>query len=285
MNILVVGAGYIGGPLALALHRRGHRVTAWVRRPESAAPLQAIGLATHTGDAATARPWRELDGFAQAVIFCASTSGAGPEAYPRIYRDALCRALDFAGPARFIYTSSTSVYAQNDGSAVDESSPAWPLTETGDILAEAEQRVISAYGIVLRLSGIYGSGRAVYWTRYVREGREVPGDGSRWVNMIHRDDVVGAALHVLDHPATEGQIYNTTDNQPVQLCDLLNWLADRSHRPRPRFTGVTDPDRTRGLTSKRVLNAKLRALGWNPAFPTYRDGYAPLLDAAPVSNT
>jgi hypothetical protein len=34
-------------------------------------------------------------------------------------------------------------------------------------------------------------------------------------------------------------------------------------------SGPIDPNRKRGWTSKRVSNAKLRALGWVPQFPSF----------------
>jgi hypothetical protein len=35
--------------------------------------------------------------------------------------------------------------------------------------------------------------------------------------------------------------------------------------------GSVDPNRKRGVTNKRVANAKLRATGWRPEFASYRD--------------
>ena len=35
-----------------------------------------------------------------------------------------------------------------------------------------------------------------------------------------------------------------------------------------------DPERKRGLTNKRVLNAKLKSTGFHFTYPTFREGYA-----------
>ncbi len=45
---------------------------------------------------------------------------------------------------KFVYTSSTSVYGQNDGSVVKESSPTEPAAETGKILVETERVLLAA---------------------------------------------------------------------------------------------------------------------------------------------
>ena len=49
-------------------------------------------------------------------------------------------------PKKFIYTSSTSVYGQNDGSVVTEKSPAEPEADTAKVLVEAEKMLLMAGG-------------------------------------------------------------------------------------------------------------------------------------------
>ena len=62
--------------------------------------------------------------------------------------------------AKILFTSSTSVYAQCDGSRVTEESETKPLRETSRILLETENFVLDKGGIVARLAGIHGPGRS-----------------------------------------------------------------------------------------------------------------------------
>jgi nucleoside-diphosphate-sugar epimerase len=281
MSTLIIGAGYTGLRLAELLRISGQQVTCWVRSEESALAVRAAGCGVIVGDVADGWIWDGLNDLWDVVIFCASSSRGGMEAYRHVYgrglREVLARC---SGAQRLIYTSSTSVYAQNDESLVDETTPAVAQGETAEILVTAEDRVLSAYGTVLRLSGIYGPGRTVYLKKYVEEATALPGDGSRWVNMIHRDDAASALAWVMQKPETIGQIYNVTDSCPVRLKELVGWLAGRVGKAAPSCGASDEEPRKRGITSKRISNAKLRNLGWLPEYPSYREGYGALIPSA-----
>jgi nucleoside-diphosphate-sugar epimerase len=176
--------------------------------------------------------------------------------------------LDALGPKLPLFTSSTSVYAQTDGSLVTEESPADPSRETGLLLRETEELVLSHGGIVTRLAGIYGRGRSVLLKKFFTGEAVIEGDGRRWVNQIHRDDIA-SALHVLIRRGMPG-IYNVSDNTPMTQREIYEWLATRHGMPLPP-SGPIDPNRKRGWTSKRVSNLKLRAFDWAPKFPSFFD--------------
>ena len=107
-------------------------------------------------------------------------------------------------PQKYIYTSSTSVYAQTDGSIVTEECPAEPASETSQVLVETEQLLLSAArekrfpAVILRVAGIYGPDRGHLFKQYLLGEARLSGDGSRYMNMIHRDDVVRAVVAALE---------------------------------------------------------------------------------------
>jgi nucleoside-diphosphate-sugar epimerase len=114
----------------------------------------------------------------------------------------------------------------------------------------------------------------VLWEKFRRGDAVIEGDGSRWLNQIYRDDLV-AALALLMECGEPGQIYNVVDDEPVTLVDFYSWCAEYLGRPLPPY-GPVKGERKRGLTSKRVANAKLRGLGWRPIYPSFREGVAAL---------
>lgn len=202
-----------------------------------------------------------------AVLHCASSRGGGAGAYARVYCEGL-RNLAAAFPAaKIVFTGSTSVYAQTHGEIVDESSATEPQRDTGRLLLEAERIALDAGGVVLRLAGLYGPGRSAPMTRYLAGTARLEDGGGRWMNQIHREDAAAACRLAVD---LRSGIYNVVDDRPATQREVFSWIAEYFGGELPPG-GPADPLRKRGLTSKRVSNARLRSAGWVPEFPSYRD--------------
>ena len=269
---LIVGAGYVGLPLAKALQARGDVVSAWVRSSESAAALAPEGFArVIAGSVADDSKWREAGDF-DAIVHCASSGGGGVAAYREVYLEGVRQMNRHQPAARRLLVSSTSVYGQTDGAWVDETSPLTPAAETSCVLVEAEREAVAAGAMSVRAAGIYGPGRAALFEKFRRGEAVLEGDGTRWINQVHRNDLVAAILHLLDQ-GVPGEIYNAADNEPVMLRDYYLWCAEKLERSLPP-SAPPNPNRKRGLTNKRVSNQKLRATGWTPQYPSFREGLA-----------
>jgi nucleoside-diphosphate-sugar epimerase len=276
---LIAGCGFVGEIAARLLQQGGWDVTGVTRSDESAARLTAAGLSAIACDVFNADSVREkLAQFevADAIVNCASAGHGGEEAYRAIYFDATRNLLDILRPKKILFTGSTSVYAQNDGSWVTEESPAEPVANTAKILREAEELVLEHHGIVARLTGIYGPGRSMLLQKFLN-GTAVIEEQERFINQIHRNDAAGAICFLLNPNAASG-IYNVTDDTPVTQRECYGWLAAHFQKPLPP-TGPADTNRKRGVTNKRVSNAKLRALGWRPQFPSMREALTATIPA------
>jgi nucleoside-diphosphate-sugar epimerase len=203
------------------------------------------------------------------VTYCASSGKGGPAAYRAIFVEAVRRFLRRSEVEHLVFASSTSVYAQTNGEPVNEDSPAIPDRETGKILREAESHVLAAKGTVARLAGIYGPGRCIPLQKLLAGEAVIEEPGNRVMNSIHRDDAA-AALFLL---ATQrpGGIFNLSDDEPVAQRDWYKEVCALLNLPLPQ-TVPRDMSRKRGWTSKCVSNSKLRALGWAPGYPSFRDG-------------
>jgi len=268
---LLIGCGYIGLPLALRLKEAGHEVSAWVHSAESAkelAPHQFNRVIA--GSVADPRLWDGVPENFDLVIHCASSGGGSEADYEQVFLKGTLMMNTRQPRARRLFVSSTSVYRQNQGEIVTEKSDADPDTATGRVLRVAEKVAMGADATVIRSTGIYGPKRGVLFERFRRGEAVIEGDGLRFINQIHQRDLVGAIIHLIGAGAF-GEIYNATDDAPVTYRDYYAWCSKFLSQPMPPH-GRINTERKRGLTNKRVSNAKLRATGWTPIYPSFREG-------------
>jgi nucleoside-diphosphate-sugar epimerase len=270
MRILIAGCGYVGQATADLFHTAGWAVEGWTSSEESAAmllnrPYPVCQVDISQRAELTARP-----GTFDAVIHCASSRGGGVESYRRIYLNGAHNLLDRFVEAKMLLTSSTSVYAQRDGSWVTEESETKPVRETARVLLETEKLVLGRGGTVARLAGIYGPGRSALLSKFLAGNAMIDPENDRFVNQVHRDDIASGLFLLVSREWNEAQIYNVVDDEPILQSDCYRWLAKRLNRPLPPIRELTE-QRKRGDTNKRVSNAKLRGLGWTLQYPTFAE--------------
>ncbi len=267
-RILIAGCGYIGQAAADLFHAAGWVVEGWTRSAESAASLSAKPYPVREVDVSKPAQLAECAGTFDAVVHCASSSGGDAEKYRRVYLYGARNLLETFPGSKLLFTSSTSVYAQRDGSWVTEESETKPMRETSRILLETERLVLASGGIVARLAGIFGPGRSALLNKFLNGTATINPENDRFVNQVHRDDIASALLLLLSREAEVAQIYNVVDDQPILQSECYRWLAQRLNRPLPPI-GRSMQERKRGDSNKRVSNAKLRGLGWTPQYPTF----------------
>lgn len=267
-DALLVGCGELGSAIGLRLAGLGHDVLA-LRRNADRVPAPLRGLSV---DLTHERP--ALTGLRADLLVVALTARPRTKAaYRATYVDGLARALDALAatghlPGRAVMVSSTAVHGRGDvPDLTDETSAPQPSDGPGRMLLEAEELFTRRlpHGTVLRLSGLYG-GASTRLVDTVREGRVE--DPHRWTNRIHREDAAAAVVHLLTMSSEPDGLYLGTDDEPAQLGDVAAFLAALMGAPSPPSA---DPARGHG---KQLSNARLRATGWTPTRPTYREGYA-----------
>ena len=270
-RILIAGCGYVGEATADLFHSAGWQVEGWVHSNESAARLSIKPYSIQVIDVSRHADVGKYVGAFDAVIHCVSSRGGDVEAYRQIYLEGARHLLETFPKAKVLFTSSTSVYAQRDGSWVTEESETKPLRETSRILLEVEKLFLEKGGIVARIAGIYGPHRSALLSKFLNGKATIDPNNDRFVNQIHRDDIASALFLLLNRePQRTAQIYNIVDDQPILQSECYRWLAQRLNRPLPPIRKANQP-RKRGDTNKRVSNAKLHQLGWTLAYPTFGD--------------
>ena len=296
MTVAILGCGYIGIELGRQLTET-HDVVG-VRR--SQAGIDAIEDAGFTGVQADLTDPESLASVpdADTIVFAASSGGRGADAAREIYVEGQRTALEhFCSrdnpPERYIYTSSTGVYGDHGGAWVDEETPLDPTTEKTSVLAEAERVAIDGAaelgvdGMVARLSGLYGPDR-YRLERYI-EGPVTDG----YLNMVHQTDTAGAIAFML-RKDPDYDVVLVVDDEPVSKWEFADWLAEacgvdeppkRTKEERLEDDDLSEASRRRILTSKRCRNDRLRELGYEFTYPTFREGYRAAIDAYRAENT
>lgn len=283
MHVLIVGCGYVGLELGRQL-TPDHRVTGVRRSDEGLQEVSDAGLEAVHADATNPTDLLTLPSV-DVVVYAASAGGKSTAR--ETYIEGQKSVLDHYGnrrdqPDRFVYTSSTGVYGDHDGSWVDEETPLEPATDRERTLVEAE-RIAREHGnsaierTVVRFGGLYGPGRSPV-DRYL-DGPVSPG----YTNFVHRDDAAGAVAYLLTDDVGRNTVVNVVDDEPQSRPDLADRFATMEGVDPPEVVPLESRDlspgrRDRLAANKRVSNERLHALGYDLRYPTVADGVRDGLD-------
>jgi nucleoside-diphosphate-sugar epimerase len=208
--------------------------------------------------------------------------------------DHLLSAGRAVGIKRFIAQSYTSwPYARTGGPVKTEDDalddhPAREMRESFAAIKHLEHAVANAdwtTGIVLRYGAFYGPGTSIapggVQSEMVRR-RKFPlvGNGAGMWSFIHIADAAEATVAAVEHG--DRGIYNIVDDDPAPVAEWLPGLAKtlgaRKPFQVPRFVGrlaageagVVMMTETRGASNAKAK----RELKWEPAHPSWRQGFA-----------
>ena len=311
MKVFVAGGtGAIGKELVPQLVAAGHDVVATTRSEKGAGLVRDMGGEPAIVDGLDEQGMVEAVERAQPeVVIHEMTALAGKPDFRHFDRwfattnqlrtrgtDYLIRAARQAGARRLIVQGYSGWPNIREGGAVkteedplDPDPPKWQR-ESMAAFHHIESVVPAAEGlegVVLRYGGLYGptgmtSSEAVELLRKRRF--PIVGDGAGVWSFIHAEDAASATVAALDHG--EPGIYNVVDDDPAQAREWLPYLAEtlgaKPPRRVPAWLGqilagevlVSMMTRTRGSSNAKAK----RELGWQPRYPSWREGFAAAVD-------
>ncbi|MBX7501159.1 SDR family NAD(P)-dependent oxidoreductase [Qipengyuania sp. YG27] len=174
------------------------------------------------------------------------------------------------------YLSSTGVYGDALGAWVDESAPTGGGRRSARTTCDS--RWLEAGARVFRLPGIYGPGRSAF--ERVAQGKahriDLPG---QVFSRVHVDDIVSGVLAAMAGDAPAGA-YNLADDLPSSQNSVIEETCRLLEQEPPPLVTLDDANLSpmaRGFyaENRKVANGKARRLlGWEPRYPTYREGLA-----------
>ena len=284
MVLTILGCGYSGRAIGERLSRAGADVVGTTRDPGNkgeALRVRGIAPLAFGGEAPSDALEARLSETTHLVVSIAPGEAGDPAI--AMHAEAIKRAPRLAWIG---YLSTVGVYGDHDGAWVDEDAVTHPVSERSRERVAAENLWMTLAlerGVpisLLRLSGIYGPGRNAFVSLHEGRARRLVKPGQVF-NRIHRDDIAGASEHLATR--LHNGIVNVTDDEPAPPQDVVEHAA--------RLMGVEPPPEQDFATAelspmarsfygetKRVSNARLKALGYAMRHPTYREGLAALWD-------
>lgn len=276
MTLTIFGCGYSGRAIAEAFGVLQRPIAGTTRSLAKADGLRSRGIEAHLyaggePDAALAARLRETTHLIQSIA-------PGAEGDPLLQLgaerlSALLPKLQWIG-----YLSTVGVYGDHDGTWVDEETECKPVSRRSVERVEAElgwsafAREMGLPVAILRLSGIYGPGRNGFVN--LAEGtakRIIKKD--QVFNRIRVEDIAAATRFLAERKT--GGIFNVTDDEPAPPQDVVAYAAQlMGVEPPPEISfetaDLSPMARSFYGENKRVSNRKIRALGFNFAYPDYR---------------
>jgi nucleoside-diphosphate-sugar epimerase len=273
-NIAVLGCGYVGSALADSWQEQGHFVTGTTTSKERISALsETLSKAVLAKGADFSAMQSLLQGQDTLVISIAPTGFQEVDAttYETTYISTtqnLVKVLSQApNVTQIIYLSSCSVYEDRQGEWVDETSQVAPIEPRSQVIHESEKIILQAANeqqkvCVLRLGGIYGPGRELVSMFGGLAGMTMPGKGDRFINWIHRDDIIGA-IEFARLNELQG-IYNLVDDSRLTVKEQVSRVCDRYDLPQVKW----DPSQlSLQRKSVQVSNHKLKVAGYELIHP------------------
>jgi uncharacterized protein (TIGR01777 family) len=291
MRILVTGAtGFIGRRFVEECHVRGHNLVALSRDPEAAQRQVPLLENAHAWNPLQELPPQQAFTGVDAVVHLAgeSVTGRWTEEKKRAIRDS--RVSSTANLAKAIVRLETKPQVMVSASAIGYYGDRGEeeLTEDSvpgnDFLADVCQQWEKESGKVewagvrsarVRIGIVLGPGGGALGAMLLpfKLGAGGPlGSGKQWWSWVHRDDLIGLILYLVEHADFSGSV-NATAPAPARQKDFAKVLGSVLRRPAllpaPAFALkiVLGGFSAELLSSKRVLPKAAQALGFRFQHP------------------
>ena len=256
-NVLVTGAaGFIGSHLSESLVNRGDIVIGLdafddfydpnVKRNNIRALLDHDRFRMIEGDIRDPEcVTTALGDKVDIVVHLAARAGVRPSIeQPMLYQDVnirgtmvLLEACRKKGIKRFIFSSSSSIYGNNEKIPFAESDPVdHPISpyaatkKAGELICHTYHHLYGIDITCLRFFTVYGPRQrpdlAIHkFARLIEQGRPIPvfGDGSMMRDFTYIDDIVDGVLRAMDKCGGY-HVYNLGESRPVRLSNLITAL-------------------------------------------------------------
>lgn len=195
--------------------------------------------------------------------------------------------------AFLIHLSTLSVYStyRERPMPLEEDSELLPDTAYGALKAEAEKEARRAHSLVLRLSNVFGTGKAIkphehtvttiFVSRAVKgEPLLIYGDGREALDFIHVQDVIRVCEGIVESSLTFPPILNVSAGEAVTVQKIAEIVNEESYKlfgKKVRIEHQPPPPERQPRPSRWLSNASIRKIfPWFPSV-TLQEGIREML--------
>jgi nucleoside-diphosphate-sugar epimerase len=311
MKVFVAGAtGAIGKQLIPQLVSAGHDVVGMTRSEDKADLVRQLGAKPVVADALDADAVGEAIGGSEPEVvvhqLTAIPWSINPRKFDRDFAltnrlrtegtDHLLAASKAAGTRRFVAQSFAGwpfariggpIKGEEDPLDADPPGVMRPVLDAIKYLEREVTRANGIEGIVLRYGGFYGPDTSISVSplgaqvEAVKKRRfPVVGNGAGIMSLIHIADAASATVAAIERGAPG--VYNVVDDEPARVAEVVPGLAAAvGAKPPwrvPRWVGRLAAGEAAAMMmteGRGASNAKAkRELGWQPRYPSWREGFA-----------
>jgi nucleoside-diphosphate-sugar epimerase len=270
MKIAVIGCGYVGSAAARFWRNSGHQVTVTTTSSAKVADLEQIANRVVVMKGKDINVLEDVVAGHNVILLSIGARDRRLEIYREIYLETaqnLVKVLKQSdGVEQLIYTSSYGILGNKNGEWVNEESSVAPTNENSQILYETEKVLLNAQIkdlklCILRLAGIYGTGREIINIFSNLSDTTRPGTGEDFTNWVHLEDIVNG-LELLRLKQLQG-IYHLSSDEILTRKEFFDRLFAKHNLPSVQWDG-DNSDSLRAynlrLSNQKIINAGLKLI-------------------------
>mgnify|MGYP003576534265 CR=1 FL=1 len=255
-KISILGAGWLGNPLALQLKSKGNQLKVSTTTPEKLSFFNENDIESHIINVGSNSDTKNLDNLLTDTDILIITIPPGrTQQVEGNYVDKIKAVIPFIekhGIKNVIYTSSTTVYLSLKGD-VDEETPIIPVSEMDQQIFEIENLLLNNKNFnatILRLGGLIGEDR--HPVKFIVK-RENIDDANNPVNMIHRTDIIRFLEKIIENEIPN-DVFNIVAPINLNRRDFYTQEAAKlGLSPLPKFTDNPNAD-MRKVSGDKIAN-------------------------------
>ncbi len=274
MKITIIGCGYVGTAIARLWSQSGHEVTVTTTSSARVAELEQIAKRVLVLKGMDLDALKDAVADRDVVLLSIGARDRRLEIYREIYLETAKNLVAVFQQSdrrigQLIYTSSYGILGNRRGEWVTEETPVAPPNENSQILHETEQVLLDAQiphlkVCILRLAGIYGTGRELIKIFKSLSGVTRSGNGKDFTNWVHLEDIVGA-IELIRLKQLQG-IYHLSSDEVLTMREFLDRLFAKHNLP----SVIWDEDNSNSSVrayNLRLSNQKIKAAGLQLTHP------------------